>query len=217
METIQHYIPALGLHWLTPLYDPIMHRLIQEDVLRNRLILEADILPGMNVLDLGCGTGTLTILIKQSHLMSHVYGLDADPQILEIASSKADQARTKITLERGMAYQLPFPNGWFDRVLSSLVLHHLTLDEKRRALAEVYRVLLPGGKFTFLDFGVPHGAYARVVSQVMRRTEHVDDNIRGSLPGILKEAGFGNITELERFRTVFGSLSLIRAEKTSQA
>ncbi len=213
METTHSYIPALRVHWLTPLYDPFMHRIIQEDLLRNRLILEAGILPGMHVLDLGCGTGTLTILIKQSHLMSHVYGLDADPQILEIARSKAKQDETRITLEQGMAYQLPFPRAWFDRVLSSLVLHHLTVDEKQLALSEVHRILRPGGKFVFLDFGVPRGAYAQLVAQFMRRTEHVDDNVRGLLPGLLKGAGFVNITELESFRTIFGSLSMFRAEK----
>ena len=108
MESTHRYIPALGFHWLTPLYDPLIHRFMREDVLRSQLVLQADILPGMRVLDLGCGTGTLTILIKQSHLMTQVYGLDADPQVLEIARTKAHQASARITLEQGMANHLPF-------------------------------------------------------------------------------------------------------------
>lgn len=213
METSTRYIPALRFHWLTPIYDPFIHRMIQEESLRNRLVLETDILPGMKVLDLGCGTGTLTILTKQGHLMSHVYGLDADPQILEIARSKAERAGADITLEQGLAGQLPYPDAWFDRVLSSLVLHHLTSDEKQQAMNEVLRVLRPGGKFAFLDFGVPHGLYAWLVAQIIRRTEHVEDNIRGSLPRMLRDAGFVNVSELENFGTGFGSLSLMRAEK----
>ena len=213
MENTQHYIPALGFHWLTPLYDPLIHRFMREDILRGRLILETDILPGMRVLDLGCGTGSLTILIKQSHLMSHVYGLDADPQVLEIARSKADQAGAKITLEQGMAYRLPFPDGWFDRVLTSLMLHHLTTDQKQQAMSEVYRVLQPGGKFAVLDFGVPHSAYAQLTAQVIRRTEQAGDNIRGLLPEMMKKAGFKNVSEIDSFGTFFGSLSLFRADK----
>ena len=216
METTDSYIPALRYHWLTPLYDPIIHRFMREDALRSRLVLEADILPGMRVLDLGCGTGTLTILIKQSHLMSQVYGLDADPQVLEITRSKANQAGANITLEQGMAYQLPFSDAWFDRVLTSLVFHHLTGKQKQQALIEVSRVLRPGGRFCILDIGVPHSFYTRLVSQVIRRTEQAEDNIRGLLPGMIQNAGFVNITEIENFRTAMGSLSLYRAEKPGQ-
>ncbi len=212
METTNRYIPALGYHWLTPLYDPIIHRFMREDVLRGRLVLEADILPGMRVLDLGCGTGTLTILIKQSHLMSQVYGLDADPQVLEIARSKANQAGANITLEQGLAYQLPFPEAWFDRVLTSLVFHHLTGQQKQQALIEVSRVLRPGAKFCLLDIGVPQSFYTRLVSQVIRRTEQVEDNIQGLLPGMIQNAGFANTKEIESFGTVMGTLSLYRAE-----
>ena len=217
METTQKYIPALGHRWLTPLYDPLVHRIMREDELRNRLVLEADILPGMRVLDLGSGTGTLTILIKQSHVFTDVYGLDADPQVLDIARSKAEKSGTKITLKQGMAYQLPYPNDWFDRVLTSLMLHHLDTAQKQQALKEVYRVVRPGGIFAILDMGKPQGIYAHLVSQIMRHTEHARDNIQGLLPSMLKDAGFGNIQEIESFDTLFGSLSLLRAEKPELA
>jgi ubiquinone/menaquinone biosynthesis C-methylase UbiE len=217
MESTIDYIPALGFHWLTPLYDPLVDHLLPEDMLRKRLVLEADILPGMRVLDLGCGTGSLAILIKQSHVLSQVYGLDADPQILDIARSKARKAQTKITLEQGLAYQLPFPDAWFDRVLTSLVFHHLTTQQKKEALDEVYRVLRPGGKFAILDLGVPHDMYSWLVSQVVRRTEQAEANIRGLLPGMIQQTGLINITEIDKFGTIFGSLSLLRAEKQPQA
>jgi len=216
METTERYIPALGQHWLTPLYDPLVHHLMRENMLRTRLVLEADILPGMRVLDLGCGTGTLTILIQQSHLMAQVYGLDADPQVLEIARSKARQEGARITLEQGMAYQLPYSDGWFDRVVTSLMLHHLTSSQKQQALNEVFRILRPGGKFTILDIGVPRGAYAWLVAQVMQRMERADDNIHGLLPSMVKDAGFVNVSEIERFGTMLGTISLLRAEKEAE-
>ncbi len=216
METTEHYIPALRFHWLTPLYDPFIHRFMREDVFRPRLILEADILPGMRVLDLGCGTGTLTVLTKKSHVMAQVYGIDADPKVLAIARAKAEQAGAAVTLERGMAYRLPYNDAWFDRVLTSLVVHHLDRSEKQRAFNEVYRVLRPGGKFVILDFGEPHSGYNWLASQVMRYTEHVDDNVRGLLPSFLMESGFKNVAEVEWFSTIVGGLSLYRAEKPSQ-
>lgn len=214
MENTEHYIPALGFHWLTPLYDPLAQHFFREDVFHRHLVMQADILPGMRVLDLGSGTGTLAIMIKQSHVMSDVYGLDADPQILEIARRKAAQVGARITLERGMADQLPYPPVWFDRVVTSLMLHHLTTEQKQQAMKEVYRVLRPGGKFYILDFGIPHTTYARLILPIIRHTERVEDNLRGLLPGMLQDAGFVGVSELEWFGTIAGSVSLYRAQKS---
>ena len=213
METTNKYIPALRFHWLTPLYDQLVRRFMREDLIRGRLVWLADIQPGMRVLDLGCGTGTLTILIKQSHVMSQVFGLDIDPQILNIATSKARENNVAISLEQGLAYHLSFPNAWFDRIVSSLVFHHLTGQQKQQAFNEVYRVLQPGGRLYLLDFGMPHSAYGRLVSLVLRHNEQVLDNIRGILPGMMRDAGFVNVSEIECFETLFGSLSLFRADK----
>ena len=213
METKQGYIPALRYHWLTPFYDPLVHHFMPKDVLRERLVLEADIQPGMRVLDLGCGTGTLAILIKRSHVFAHVYGLDADPQVLAIARTKADQAQVEITFQEGLAYQLPFPGAWFDRVITSLVFHHLTTQQKQQALNEVFRVIKPGGRFTLLDIGVPYGPYAWLVSQVVRRTEQAEANVRGLLPGMIQQAGLSQYKVVEHFATIFGSLSLLSAGK----
>jgi ubiquinone/menaquinone biosynthesis C-methylase UbiE len=213
MNTTEHYIPAMGVHWLTPFYDPLVRGFMREEILRNQLILQADILPGMKVLDLGCGTASLTILIKQSHTMANVYGLDADPQILEIARRKADHAEVDIQLDQGMAYQLPYQDAMFDRVVSSLVFHHLDTHEKQMAMGEVFRVLRPGGKFCLLDFGQPHNLYTRLASQVLRRTERASDNVNGLLPGMIQAAGFQDVVEIERFSMFMGSISLLVGEK----
>jgi ubiquinone/menaquinone biosynthesis C-methylase UbiE len=213
MDTTKPYIPAMGVHWLTPFYDPLVRRFMQEDHLRSQLILQAEILPGMKVLDLGSGTGSLTILIKQSHRMASVYGLDADPQVLEIARRKASHAEVDINLDQGMAYQLPYPDGMFDRVVTSLAFHHLDIHEKQLAMREVFRVLRPGGYFCLLDFGKPHGWYARLASQVLRRTEHAADNVQGLLPVMMGQAGFQNVVEVERLPMFMGDISLLMGEK----
>jgi len=161
---------------------------------------------------LGCGTGTLTIMVKKAHPDSEVIGLDGDPQVLELARYKAKQAGSRITFEEGMAYQLPYPDASFDRVLSSLVFHHLTTQDKERALAEIYRVLKPAGELHLADFGVPHGFYAKIISSLMRRFERVDDNINGHIPEMFVRAKF-SVTKTSTFSTLFGTLTLLRGTK----
>src|SRR6185503_8685551 len=139
------YIPALSFRVLTPFYDTFFKWTMQEELFKRSLIEQAQIRSAQRVLDLGCGTGTLTIMVKKAHPDSEVIGLDGDPQVLELARYKAKQAGSRITFEEGMAYQLPYPDASFDRVLSSLVFHHLTTQDKERALAEIYRVLNPAG------------------------------------------------------------------------
>jgi ubiquinone/menaquinone biosynthesis C-methylase UbiE len=142
-----------------------------------------------------------------------VVGLDGDPKVLEIARSKAAKAGVILRLDYGMAYQLPYPDGSFDRVLSSLVFHHLVRDDKRRTMGEVYRVLQPGGEFHLVDFGKPRSLYGYLLSPFMKRLEQASDNISGLLPVMMREAGFSQVEEVAHFTTVFGTLTSVRAGK----
>jgi len=207
------YIPALGRDWLTPLYDPLQRWVMREDQFKRHLIRQAQIEPGHRVLDLGCGTGTLTILIKQTHPQSDVVGLDGDPMILAIARAKAAKAGVEISLDHGMAFQTPYPDQAFDRVLSSLVLHHLTTENKQRALREVFRVLGPGGELHVVDFGKPHTVWARLISRTLQRFEEVEDNLNGLLLEMFRQAGLDQVAETARYATVFGTLSLYQGQR----
>jgi ubiquinone/menaquinone biosynthesis C-methylase UbiE len=150
------YIPALGHEALTPLYDPLLRWVMREEQFKRYLIQQAQIQSGYRVLDLGCGTATLTIRVKQAHPEAEVVGLDGDAQVLKIGRQKATRAGVAITLDEGMAYQLPYPEASFDRVLSSLVFHHLTHEDKEHALRESWRVLKPAGEIHIVDFGKPY-------------------------------------------------------------
>jgi ubiquinone/menaquinone biosynthesis C-methylase UbiE len=213
MAKLDQYIPALGRDWLTPLYDPLQRWVMREDQFKRHLIRQAQIEPGHRVLDLGCGTATLTILIKRTHPLAEVVGLDGDPRILAIARAKAAKAGVAIALDHGMAFEMPYPDNTFDRVLSSLVVHHLTTQNKQLALREVYRILRPSGELHVVDFGRPHTAWARLISRTLQRFEEVEDNLKGLLPEMFRQAGLDQVAETARYATVFGTLSLYQGQR----
>src|SRR4051812_5743386 len=109
MQKNDPYIPALSLAILTPLYDPVLHWIFQEMRFKERLVNEAKIQPGQQVLDLGCGTGTLTLLIKQTYPAADVIGLDGDFTVLALAHAKAAKASMQLAFNVGMAFALPYP------------------------------------------------------------------------------------------------------------
>jgi ubiquinone/menaquinone biosynthesis C-methylase UbiE len=205
------YIPALHFKWLTPLYDPILKWVMREETFKRRFTMRVNIEPGMNVLDLGCGTGTLTLMLKRTHPDADVTGLDGDAQVLGIARKKSNG--TNIQWDEGLASSLPYPDSVFDRVVTSLVIHHLTADNKRRAFKEIHRVLKLHGELHVLDFGAPHSPAARFMTIYMRRLEDSADNFDGLVPQFIAEAGFRSVSETEHFITVFGPLSIWRAVK----
>jgi len=212
-RTSDKYIPAFSYGFLTPLYDFIMRWATRESTFKTRLVEQIKIEKGHRVLDIGCGTATLTILIKKTHPDAEVIGLDGDPKILEIARSKVTRAGQGILLNYGMVFELPYPDDSFDRVMSSMVFHHLTRENKVRSLREVFRVLRPGGELHVADFGKPQNALMYLISLVIRCLEETSDNVKGLLPEMLRNAGFDQVEETARYMTIFGTLALYRARK----
>lgn len=208
---MSRYIPALRFKWLTPLYDPLLKWVMREETFKRKLTQQANIQPGMKVLDLGCGTGTLTLMLKNSYPDAEITGMDGDPQVLEIAHQKA--RGTNIQWDEGLASSLPYPDSTFDRVVTSLVIHHLVTDDKSRAFREIYRVLKPNGELHVLDFGAPHSSLTRFMIIYMRRLEETADNFDGQIPRFITGAGFNTVKEAQHFVTIFGPLSLWRAVK----
>ena len=203
------YIPAAGHDFFLPLYDPVLRYLMRERELRTRFLDLAAIEPGQRVLDLGCGTATLLLLLKERCPSADVVGVDGDPKVLALARAKAEKQGVAIRFDEALATRLPYGDASFDRVLSSLMLHHLSRDEKLRALREVRRVLAPGASFHLVDFGPPRNGFARVAMRALHHGEHMADNLAGRLPELLREAGFARVEERGHHSTVFGTLVFV--------
>lgn len=209
-------MPALGYSWLTSLYDPLVRLTTRERRFKHALIHQAALAPGMEVLDLGCGTGTLALWLKQVHTGARVVGLDGDERILAIARAKATRAGSDIRFDQGLSTALPYEDGRFDRVFSTLFFHHLVTEDKRRTLGESHRVLKPGGELHVADWGKPAGPLMRLLFlgiQLLDGFITTRDNVQGRLPALFAEAGFQDVAVRGEINTVFGTISLYRARK----
>jgi ubiquinone/menaquinone biosynthesis C-methylase UbiE len=187
--TRRTYLPAAGHDWFLPLYDPFV-KLLGGDRARRALLDQAPIRSGERVLDIGCGTGTFVLLVKQRHPDVEVVGLDPDPKALARAKRKAERAGVSIQLDRGFSNELPYPEASFDHVFSSLMVHHLPADEKLPTLREVRRILKPGGSFHLLDFGSRDSAEHGILARLIHSHERLSDNSPERILALMKEAGF---------------------------
>jgi ubiquinone/menaquinone biosynthesis C-methylase UbiE len=155
------------------------------------------------VLDLGCGTGVLTRLIADrldADAGGVSTGIDAAAKMIAVARKKRENRTCRF--ETAAAEALPFADESYDAVVSSLFFHHVPLDLKAAALAEAYRVLRPGGTLVIADMHVPTTWMGALVSHVSRwffLQPQIGENIRGVLPGLISEAGFGPIAEGRQF------------------
>lgn len=206
-----NYIPALSYDLLTPFYDPVVRFTTRENAFKKALIEQSGIEAGTRVLDLACGTGTLTVLIKTASPEAEVIGLDGDPKILKLARKKARAGNFDIQFDAGMSFDMPYRNESFDRVVSSLFFHHLTRENKLKTFKEVKRVLKQGGEFHLADWGLPANRLMKFSSrliQLLDGFETTADSFNGLLPELMREAGFKEIEETNRYNTFFGTIRL---------
>jgi ubiquinone/menaquinone biosynthesis C-methylase UbiE len=147
-----------------------------------------------------------------------VVGLDADPDALAIGRGKISAAGVDVELREGLAFAPPFPAESFDRVVSSLLFHHLSLDAKRQTFGAVHELLAPGGELHVLDWGRAQNLLMRAAFlgvQLLDGFPNTLDNVRGRLVPLMEEAGLVDAAETHRETTLFGTLSLYRAVRAA--
>jgi phosphinothricin acetyltransferase len=153
-------------------------------------------------------------MLKRACPEATVVGLDGDPEILTMARAKATAAGVDIELHHGMAFAPPFAPASFDRIVSSLVFHHLGTDDKRRTLVKARELLRPGGELHIADWGQPQNVLMRVAFlgvQLVDGFTTTSDSVHGRLISFMRAAGFTAVAETHREMTIFGTLSLYRA------
>jgi ubiquinone/menaquinone biosynthesis C-methylase UbiE len=204
------YVPALGRKSLTRFYDPVVAATTRERTFKARLLDQLDPQPGARILDLACGTGTLARAITEREPGATVVGVDGDPEMLARARAKAPG----VQFDEALAQELPYEDGSFDAVVTSLFLHHLTHDLKEAALAEVARVLRPGGELHVADWGPPGDPLMATLFMGVRLLDGMEptrDNAQGRLPELFEHAGLSEVRDRGRIRTMFGSLAFYSA------
>ena len=207
----RRYLPGMGRDWLLPLYDPFT-RLIGIESAHRKLADEAALESAERVLEIGCGTGNLALLVKRMRPQVEVVGLDPDPKALARAARKARRAGLPLELDRGFADELPYPAGSFNRVLSSLMFHHLQADLRRASLRQVLRVLRPGGSLHLMDFG-GDSHHLHGLARLARGSRTLEDNWDDRIPALMREAGFVDAAETGQLTRRIGRLTYYRATR----
>ncbi|MDQ4098649.1 MAG: methyltransferase domain-containing protein [Actinomycetota bacterium] len=176
------------IHWARA-YDLLVWVLTlgKERRFRDRLVQLARLAPGESALDVGCGTGALALAAKAAVGSSGaVCGVDASPQMVARARRKAAKADVDVRFETVAVESLPFADGTFDVVMSTLMLHHLTEEGRRQGIAEIARVLKPGGRFFAVDLG--GGAERKRHSLLVHRRRHAHFDLDDMKP-LIHHAG----------------------------
>lgn len=207
------FIPALRFHRLTPLFDFVAAVAVRDRALKRRVLACAAIVGDEQVLDIGCGTGTLAIAAARAAPGVRVTGLDADASILARARRKAAGAGLEIGFDQGSSTGLPYADASFDLVLSTLFFHHLPDDAKRQSATELVRVLRPGGRVVVGDLGHPQDPLmqiaVRVTVQLLDGVATTALNVRGELRDVLADAGLQEVAVRDRMRTPTGTYEVM--------
>ena len=200
------YVSAAGRDWLLPFFDPFT-KILGIRAFHKRLIDQAAIIAGQRVLEIGSGTGNMTILAKGMMPAAHFVGIDPDPKAVSRARRKALRRRLAIQFDEGYSEQLPYHDASFDRVLSAFMLHHVKPDAKARTLREAFRVLKPGGSLHLADFEETSrpapGLHGLIASKLHSR--------HGSSPhhvvlNLMAATGFADCQEITRQTTMMGRI-----------
>jgi ubiquinone/menaquinone biosynthesis C-methylase UbiE len=197
------YLPAAGRDIFLPFYD-LITKIIGGDKARRVLLNQAHLRSGDRVLDIGCGTGTLAVLLKQRSPDIQVFGLDPDPKALARAAHKAQKKSLEVAFDQGFADALPYPTASFDTVVSSFMFHHLETEVKEKMLREVRRVLKPGGRFHLLDFEIAGAGSGHSLMRLFHSHKRLKDNTESRILDLMTQARLVGAKKVESRKAIFG-------------
>lgn len=191
---------------MVPSYDSYMRKITfgRERSLREMTVALAQVKPGNSVLEVGCGTGTLTLAAKrQAGPTGRVFGIDVIPGMIELSQRKAAQANAEVTFQLGSIDDIPFPADQFDVVLCSFMIFHMSEAVRSKGIAEIQRVLKPHGRLLIFDLALPAKGLSRAIARTLLGFM-INHDLRELLP-LMEAAGF---TDLETAPAKFRVLGL---------
>jgi len=209
MTSKRTYFPAAGCDWALPIYDPLA-KLLGGDAICSAFVERMELAPGQRFLDIGCGTGTLAVLIQQLHPGVAVVGLDPDPRALARAARKAERAGVEVHFDRGFSDQLPYADASFDRVFSN-IFSLLPHEEKETTLGEVRRVLRPGGSFQLVDMVKTPPGFS--FWRLFKRTQRFEFCTEEQIFDLMREAGLTDARKTGQYKVWFWSFVSYQASR----
>jgi ubiquinone/menaquinone biosynthesis C-methylase UbiE len=175
-------------------YDLYMKRITlgREDALRTMTVNLAQVKPGNCVLEIGCATGTLSLAAKrQAGPTGSVFGIDIIPGMIEVSQKKAIKAKLDVTFQLGNIEVIPFPNEYFDVVMCSFMIFHMSEKVRNKGVEEIYRVLKPQGRLMVLDLALPSRPVSRMIIKLL--LGFVIKHDLKELQPVMESSGFSQI------------------------
>ncbi|MDJ0593012.1 MAG: class I SAM-dependent methyltransferase [Pleurocapsa sp. MO_226.B13] len=175
-------------------YDPItQYALFPNETWNREAVIQAVQGSPRKIIDLGCGTGSTTLLFKQAFPNAEIVGLDLSPQMLVIAEYKASQAGLDIQWLHGLAEATDFTDGEFDLVTASLLFHETPTHIAQAILKEAFRLLSPAGQIIILDGNQKTLRHTTWLTEIFEEP-YIEDYAAGSVDAWLGAAGFSQVS-----------------------
>jgi ubiquinone/menaquinone biosynthesis C-methylase UbiE len=208
------FVPGASFDLGLPFYEPWVAWLLRDDVMRRALLDESGIGSGHHVLEIGCGTGELTVMLAMRAPYAHVYALDPNPRKLARAIGKSWECGHPYKVFRGVAQRLPFPARSMDRVYASFALCCMTRAQKLAALREVRRVLHVEGSLHVVDFARPETRWEHFLARTLLRGERLRPHLAGELPALIEQAGLVRASQTATVSAPAGRLERVVAYRS---
>jgi ubiquinone/menaquinone biosynthesis C-methylase UbiE len=204
------FTPAMGRFAPTQFYDPVV-ALTRERLWRALAVVYAAPRPDEVIVDVGCGTGSLALLLSRVEPRAEIIGVDPDPDVLAVARRKPTAHAVQWRAGMGDALVDSVGPDSADTVVSSLVLHQCPMPMKRAVLASMFAVLRQGGRLVIADYGWQRTVAMCLAFRIVQLADGREDtqpNGEGVLPELMSDAGFRDVREAEVVPTVSGSISV---------